>query len=183
MEYLGDTWGDEGIPKLLEELCEQAVKTIGVWGWRPSFLTSLTHQGSHAVRAIRQARPKVYRSLLHHWALGRSSISITITRELSRAQNMFHVFQLCKYIPDLTHMIEPKSLQLQEDLTHEEQQIAILDCWEKQLHNKVVLFVKVLLAKQSTADATWETEEGMLSKYHHLLTGPVMSEFWQRNFF
>ena len=44
---------------------------------------------------------------------------------------MFHMSQLRKYISDPTHVIEPKPLQLWEDLTYEEQPTKILDRWEK----------------------------------------------------
>ena len=40
--------------------------------------------------------------------------------ELSRVNNVLHVSQLRKYIPDPSHIIEPDPIQLQEDQSYEE---------------------------------------------------------------
>jgi len=62
--------------------------------------------------------------------------------ELSIVHNVFYVSQLCKYIPDPSHVIKPEPLQLIEDLTYEKQPMKNLDHSEKQLNNKVVQLVK-----------------------------------------
>ncbi|XP_057745125.1 uncharacterized protein LOC130962993 [Arachis stenosperma] len=36
---------------------------------------------------------------------------------LSNLHNMFHVSQLSKYTPDASHVLEPETVQLREDLT------------------------------------------------------------------
>jgi len=41
--------------------------------------------------------------------------------------NVFHISQLRKYVPDPSHVIEPKHIGLSEDLTYEEHPIQILD--------------------------------------------------------
>ena len=76
--------------------------------------------------------------------------------ELSKVSNVFHVFQLCRYIPNPTYVIDMKPLQLREDLTYEKQPIEILDRQEKQLRNKVVPLRKVLWANYIKTEATWE---------------------------
>ena len=63
---------------------------------------------------------------------------LKLPNELLRLHNVFHVSQLHKYIPNPTHVIKLKPLQLWEDLAYEEQLIEILDNREKQLYKKVV---------------------------------------------
>ena len=79
--------------------------------------------------------------------------------ELRIVQNVFHVSQLRKYIPDPSHIIEPDPIQLQEDLSYEEQPVQILNRRGKHLHRKMVPLVKVLCANHETSEATWELEQ------------------------
>jgi len=69
--------------------------------------------------------------LTYHWAGMRSSISAPTSRGALRSPQCISRVQLCKYVPEPTHVIKLEPLQLQEDLTYEEQLIEILDHWEK----------------------------------------------------
>jgi len=54
---------------------------------------------------------------------------------------MFHVSEL--YIPDPSYVIEFDLVQLQEDLSYEEQPVQTLDRREKQLRKKTMPLLKV----------------------------------------
>ena len=78
---------------------------------------------------------------------------------------MFHVSQLRKYVPDLSHIIEVESVQLRADLTFQAKPAKIIDRSVKSLRNKTISLVKVLWDGQSPEEATWELEED-LRKLH-----------------
>ena len=59
-------------------------------------------------------------------------------------------------------------MQLQEDLSYEEQPLQILDWREKQLHKKVAPLVKVLWANHEMSEVTWEPEQEIRDKYPRL---------------
>ena len=75
--------------------------------------------------------------------------------------NVFHVSQPRKYVQDPSHVIEPDPIQLQEDLSYEEQLVRIIDRREKQLRRKT-------LGKSEVSEATWELEPKMRAIYPHL---------------
>jgi len=81
---------------------------------------------------------------------------------------VFHVSELRKYIPDSSLVIEPDPMQLQEDLSFEEQLVQIMDRREKHLRWKTMLLVKVLYANHEMLEATWKSEKEMRDKYPHL---------------
>jgi len=86
--------------------------------------------------------------------IGEVAYRLELPIGLQRIHNVFHVSQLRKYIPDPWHVIEPEPIQLQEDLSYEEQPIQILDQRKKQLRRKTVPLVKVLWANHETLEAT-----------------------------
>jgi len=90
---------------------------------------------------------------------------LELPAELQRIHNVFYVSQLRKYIPDPSHVINP--IQVQENLSYEEQPIQILDRREKQLRKKTLPLVKVLWANHESSEATWELEQEMRGKYPH----------------
>ena len=71
---------------------------------------------------------------------------LTLSPKLASVQDVFHVSQLQKYILDPNHVISHTLIELNEDLTYEEQRREILDGSDKKLNNKVIRLVKVLWA-------------------------------------
>ena len=57
---------------------------------------------------------------------------------------MFHVPMLRKYIVDLTHVIDCKPLEIEENLSYQEKPIKILAREVKVLRNRNIGFIKVL---------------------------------------
>ena len=82
--------------------------------------------------------------------------------------NVFHVSMLKKYIPDASHVLQPQSVQISEDLSYEEKPVKILDRKAKTLRNKEIQLVKVLWRNQKVEEATWEREDEMKERYPSL---------------
>lgn len=52
---------------------------------------------------------------------------LPLPMNMSKIHNVFHVSILKKYIPNPTHVLEMQLLQLEEELTCEEEPVKILD--------------------------------------------------------
>ncbi|GKV13621.1 hypothetical protein SLEP1_g24612 [Rubroshorea leprosula] len=87
---------------------------------------------------------------------------------LAGVHDVFHVSLLRKYIPDPSHIIHPKPIQLREDLTYDEHPIRILDFKEMVMRRRTIRFVKVLWDNHSVEEATWELESKMRQEHPHL---------------
>ncbi|KAH9763374.1 Endonuclease [Citrus sinensis] len=74
--------------------------------------------------------------------VGNVSYRLALLPSLSRIHNVFHVSMLKKYVPDSSHVLDYKPLQLEEDLTYEERPIKILDKKIKEVRNKKIPLVK-----------------------------------------
>ena len=81
--------------------------------------------------------------------------------ELSRVNDVLHVSMLRHYVSALSHVLPPQPLEVNPDLTYNEEPLTILDWKNKVLRNKTVRLVKILWRNHSVEKATWETEERM----------------------
>ncbi|XP_070678427.1 uncharacterized protein [Malus domestica] len=81
--------------------------------------------------------------------------------ELSKVHDIFHVSMLRHYVSDLSHVIPPQPLEINSDLTYDEEPVTLLDWKDKELRNKIVRLVKVLWRNHSVEEATWETKDRM----------------------
>ncbi|CAL0301683.1 unnamed protein product [Lupinus luteus] len=75
---------------------------------------------------------------------------------------------LRKYISDPSHIVEPDSIQLKDNLTFETLPIKIGDRSVKILRGKEIALVKVIWSQTNGEDATWEVEDEMKESYPHL---------------
>ena len=75
---------------------------------------------------------------------------------------------LRKYISDPSHVLQPQTVELNEDLTYEEYSVAIVDRQVRQLRTKDIPMVKVLWINHTAEDCTWETEAVMQVAYPYL---------------
>ena len=88
--------------------------------------------------------------------------------DLDRIHDVFHVSMLRKYKPDPSHVLTEKPVEIQENLTYEEEPVQILDRREQVLRNKTIPLVKVLWRSHTVEEATWEREEQMKRHYSHI---------------
>ncbi|EOY08667.1 Retrotransposon protein, Ty3-gypsy subclass, putative [Theobroma cacao] len=100
--------------------------------------------------------------------VGTVAYRLALPPDLSNIHPVFHVSMLRKYNPDPSHVIRYETIQLQDDLTYEEQPVAILDRQVKKLRSKDVASVKVLWRNHTSEEVTWEAEDEMRTKHPHL---------------
>ncbi|KAL0546367.1 hypothetical protein IC582_016275 [Cucumis melo] len=89
----------------------------------------------------------------------------TLPPSFSTVHDVFYVSMLRKYVADSTHVVDFEPLQINENLSYEEQPVEILAREVKMLHNRVIALAKVLWRNHGVKEATWEREEDMRAQY------------------
>ena len=77
---------------------------------------------------------------------------------------------LRRYRSDESHILPMQDVQVQADLSYDEEPKVILAREVKQLRNKHVPLVKVLWQHHGREEATWEPEVTMKAQYPQLFT-------------
>ena len=90
---------------------------------------------------------------------------LALSSELAKLHDVFHVSMLRRYRSDESHILPVQEVQVQEDLSYDEEPKTILDREVKQLWNTQVPLVKVLWQHHSREEATWEPETSMRAQY------------------
>ena len=65
-------------------------------------------------------------------------------------------------------MVDHSEIELQPDLSYEEQPVEIVDMSVKVLKGKEIPLVLISWNRQSPGEATWECEDGVRELYPHL---------------
>ncbi|KAM1762303.1 hypothetical protein ACFX12_004967 [Malus domestica] len=100
--------------------------------------------------------------------IGAVAYRFELPPELSQIHNVFHVSMLWKYVPNPSHIIQIKPLQVNPNPSYVEEPVAILDRQNKVLRNKVIPLVKILWRNHAVEETTWETDESMRNQYPFL---------------
>ncbi|KAL0553648.1 hypothetical protein IC582_007548 [Cucumis melo] len=100
--------------------------------------------------------------------IGPVAYRLALTLSFSAVHDVFHVSMLRRYVADPTHVVHFESLQINEDLSYEEQPIEILAREVEMLCNRGISLVKVLWRNHGVEEAIWEREEDMRSQYPEL---------------
>nr|GEU38229.1 UvrD-like helicase, ATP-binding domain, P-loop containing nucleoside triphosphate hydrolase [Tanacetum cinerariifolium] len=93
--------------------------------------------------------------------------------ELSRIHSTFHVSNLKRCLSDEPLAIPLDEIHVDEKLNFIEEPVEILDREVKRLKQSRILIVKVHWNSRRGPEYTWESEDQMQKKYHHLF-GPVL---------
>ena len=93
---------------------------------------------------------------------------LALPSELAKLHDVFHVSMLHRYRSDESHILLVQEIQVQEDLSYDEEPKAIMAREVKRLRNKQVLLVKVLWQHHGKEEATWEPEATMRAQYPQL---------------
>ncbi|KAK5793924.1 hypothetical protein PVK06_035102 [Gossypium arboreum] len=112
--------------------------------------------------------------------VGPVAYQLELPPELDRIHNVFHVSMLRRYRSDPAHVVPVAEIEVQTDLTFEEEPVQILARDVKVLRRKSVPLVKVLWRNHGREEATWESEETMRQQYPQLVGS---GKFRGRNFF
>nr|XP_025661246.1 uncharacterized protein LOC112756849 [Arachis hypogaea] len=100
--------------------------------------------------------------------IGTVAYRLALLPELSMIHPVFHESMLHKYLPDPSHVLAPQAIELKEDLSFEEEPVAIVDRQVKKLRSKEIASAKVVWKNHSVEEATWEVEDAMRNKYPYL---------------
>ena len=100
--------------------------------------------------------------------VGPLAYRLALPPELSAIHDVFHVSMLRKHRSDPNQTIHEVPVEIQEDLSYEEEPIEILSRENKVLRSKVIPMLKVQWSRHSPKEATWEREEDMRTQYPHL---------------
>ena len=90
--------------------------------------------------------------------------------ELAKLHDVFYVSMLQRYYYDTSYILPVQDIQVQEDLTFDEEPKAILNHEIRQLRNKKVPLVKVLWQHHGMEEATWEPKSIMRAQYPQLFS-------------
>jgi hypothetical protein len=102
--------------------------------------------------------------------VGPVAYRLELPQELEKIHNVFHVSMLRRYRSDPSHVLSSEVIELQPDLTFEEEPVEILAFDVKELRRKSIPIVKVLWRNHAVEEATWEPEDTMRVQYPHLFT-------------
>ena len=100
--------------------------------------------------------------------IGPVAYRLALPPELAKLHDVFHVSMLWKYRSDESHILPMQEIQVQEDLSYDEEPKTILAREVKRLQNKQVQLVKVLWQHHGREEATWEPEATMSAQYPQL---------------
>ncbi|KAA3457187.1 DNA/RNA polymerases superfamily protein [Gossypium australe] len=108
--------------------------------------------------------------------IGPVAYRLQLPTELEKIHNAFHVSMLRRYRFDPSLVICLTEVEIQPDMTYEEEPICILAREIKELRNKRIPLVKVLWQKHGVEEATWESEDTMRERYPNLFTGKIFGD-------
>ena len=95
---------------------------------------------------------------------------LALPQGLSGVHPVFHVSMLKKYHGDGNYIIRWDSVLLDENLTYEEEPVAILDREIHKLRSREIASIKVQWKNRPVEESTWEKEADMQERYPHLFT-------------
>ena len=95
---------------------------------------------------------------------------LTLPPGLLGVNPVFHVSMLKKYHGNGNYIIRWDSILLDENLSYEEEPIAIPDREVPKLRSKEIASIKVLWKNRPVEESTWESEADMHERYPHLFT-------------
>ncbi|XP_055961457.1 uncharacterized protein LOC126678232 [Mercurialis annua] len=105
--------------------------------------------------------------------IGAVAYKLDLPLDMSQVHPVFHISMLRKYIADPSHVIQPQAVEVNGELSYEEQPVEIVDTQLRKLRTKEIPMVKVLWRNHSVEECTWETEADMRQRYPYLfLQGP-----------
>ena len=76
--------------------------------------------------------------------IGMVANRLALPPNMSQVHPVFHFSMLRKYISDPSHVLQPQSVEVNEDLTYEEEPIAMMDYQVHQLRSKIIPMARVL---------------------------------------
>ncbi|XP_017613787.1 uncharacterized protein LOC108458905 [Gossypium arboreum] len=96
-------------------------------------------------------------------SVGHVTYELALPMELQKMHDVFYVSMLRRYRLNPSHVILAEDVEIQPDLSYQEEPVKIFARKVKELRNKRVPLVKVLLRSHNIEEAIWKFEETMKS--------------------
>ncbi|XP_020963828.1 uncharacterized protein LOC107610688 [Arachis ipaensis] len=156
-------WFEVGETKLLEpDLVQDAIEKVRLI--KKHLLAAQSRQKAYADHRRRNLefsvgdqvflRVSPMKGVMRFGKKGTVAYRLALPPDLAMIHPVFHVSMLCKYLHDPSHVLTPQSVKLKEDLSFEEELIAIIDRQVRKLHSKEVASVKVVWKNHSEKEVT-----------------------------
>ncbi|KAK8973046.1 hypothetical protein V6N11_018576 [Hibiscus sabdariffa] len=88
--------------------------------------------------------------------------------ELERIHDVFHVLMLRRYRLDLSHVMPVEEIDLNPNLSYDEEPVEILASDSKVLRGRTIELVKVKWRHRGVEEATWERNDDMMEQFPYL---------------
>ena len=102
--------------------------------------------------------------------MGEVAYELALPPGLSGVHPVFHVSMLKRHHGDGNYIICWDSVLLDENLSYEEEPVAILDREVRKLRSSEIASIKVQWKNRPVEESTWEKEADMQERYSHLFT-------------
>ena len=102
--------------------------------------------------------------------VGEVAYELALPYGLSGVHPVFHVSMLKRYHGDGNYIIRWDSVLLDENLSYEEEPVAILDREVRKLRSREIASIKVQWKNRPVEESTWEKVADMQERYPHLFT-------------
>ncbi|GMJ10648.1 hypothetical protein HRI_004734000 [Hibiscus trionum] len=93
--------------------------------------------------------------------VGPIAYRLRLPPELEKIHDVFHVSMLRGYRSDSPHVMPIEEIELNPNLSYDEEPVEILDSDNKVLGGKTTELVKVLWRHHGVEEATWEMKDDM----------------------
>ncbi|KAK9020566.1 hypothetical protein V6N11_010586 [Hibiscus sabdariffa] len=100
--------------------------------------------------------------------VGPVAYRLLLPPELERIHDVFHVSMLRKYRSDPSHVMPVEEIELNPDLSYDEESIEILASDSKVLCGRTIELVKVKWRHRGVKEATWERKDDMKEQFPYL---------------
>ena len=106
--------------------------------------------------------------------VGTVAYRLDLPPSMSGVHEVFHVFMLRRYTPNLAHVVDWGEIEVVTDRTFEEGPVCIMDSRDQVLRRKTVRLVRVLWHHRGVEESTWEREDTMRATYPFLFRDESM---------
>ena len=97
------------------------------FSWRHGVSESVSYERRIEIQHKSKLAPRYIGSFEIRSRVGEVAYTLVLPPELLRIHSVFHVSMLRKYIPDLSHILQPPAVEFSEDLIYEEYSVEIVD--------------------------------------------------------
>ena len=111
--------------------------------------------------------------------MGEVAYELALPPGFSGVHPVFHVSMLKRYHGDGNYIIRWDSVLIDENLSYEEEPVAILDREVRKLRSKEIASIKVQRKNRPVEESTWENEVDMQERYpRHFTDSGTLSRPW-----